>query len=535
MGISLKFCGATRTVTGSCMLLRVGTHSILIDCGLFQGSKTLKELNYRPFPFDPTKIDAVLQTHAHIDHAGLLPKLWKAGYRGPVHMTAATRDLLSFMLPDSGHIQEMDVANLNKRYARRQRNLVEPIYTKDDAEASLELFQAESYETWFDVTDDVRARFWNAGHILGSTSIEVEVTTRTPSPRTLRVLFSGDIGPEHKLLQPDPEAPNAFDYVVCETTYGGRKRKLIDAEARRASLAEQVQAALRDDGILLIPAFAVERTQELLFDLIQLQTSKRIPDVPIFLDSPLAVRVTEVFRKHASSLDLPHAAGAIISPTLRFAVTADESKAIDRIKSGAIVMAASGMCDAGRIRHHLKQWLWSEKCTVLLTGYQAVGTLGRLLADGARSVKIQGAEIIVQARIRQTDLYSGHADGAELLQWVRQRRPIHRAIFLVHGEESESEAFAGALAGSGLSADCIIVPVLDDEFDLLPERPTIMSRQAPRRLTPEEVGHRDWHNDLAQVSLDLREALEAAADNRARGVVLRRVRKALEAEGKDPS
>jgi metallo-beta-lactamase family protein len=528
VSITLRFCGATRTVTGSCFRLRTPNCSFLVDCGLFQGHKTLKQLNYQPFPFESPKIDFVLQTHAHIDHAGLLPKLWRSGFKGPVFMTRGTRDLLSFMLPDSGHIQEMDVENLNRRYARRGKPRVEPIYTAADAEACQETFRTVEYATWNEVGEGVRARYWNAGHLLGSASIEIEVATGLEDQRFLRLLFSGDIGPEHKLFEPDPNAPDNFDYVICESTYGGRRRTRATANERRALLAKEVQEALRGDRILLMPLFAVERTQELIADLTRLQQIGVIPPVPIFLDSPLAIRITKVFQSHAHELEeLDGRTSLLSNPNLRFTETVDESKLIDRVTGGAIVLAASGMCDAGRIRHHLKRWLWSNRATVLLAGYQAQGTLGRLLVDGTDAVKIQGDDIKVRATIRQMDLYTGHADGEELLDWIRRRQPVRRALYLVHGEDEQVSALRDAVIKSGMNDDRIIAPVLDDEMELLGDGIAPRARPVPRRLQPEVIGHADWHNELAQFSLDLRDAFERAADERSRAELMRRLRRAL--------
>ncbi|MCB1549078.1 MAG: MBL fold metallo-hydrolase, partial [Hyphomicrobiaceae bacterium] len=509
------------------------TCSFLVDCGLFQGSKTLRELNYRPFPFEPADIDFVLQTHAHIDHSGLLPRLWKCGFRGPVLMTRGTRDLLSFMLPDSGHIHEMDVENLNRRSVRRGKPEVEPIYTRQDAELCQEQFTTVEYAAWTEVWEGVRARFWNAGHILGSASIELELATGRTDQRFLRLLFSGDIGPEHKLFQPDPDAPDTFDYVISESTYGGRMRTRATPEDRRARLAREVNEALRADRVLLVPLFAVERTQELLSDLTRLQQAGAIPHVPIFLDSPLAIRITEVFQRHASELEELDARPSLLrNPNVRFTETKEESQAIDRIRGGAIILAASGMCDAGRIRHHLKRWLWSERATVLLAGYQAQGTLGRLLADGVGVVRIQGDEIRVRAAIRQTDLYSGHADGQELVRWITERQPIRRALFLVHGEDEEMDALREDLIKRGIPDERVIAPVLDDEMELLADGPSPRRQPVPRRLQPEAVGRADWHNDLAQFTIDLRAAFEQAADGRSRALLLRRLRRAL-AGGED--
>lgn len=529
MVITLRFCGAARTVTGSCFLVRTPNTRFLVDCGLFQGHKTLKELNYQPFPFEPGKIDFVLQTHAHIDHSGLLPKLWKAGFKGPVFMTRGTRDLLSFMLPDSGHIHEMDVENLNVRYARRDKAQVLPIYTQEDAEACQENFRTVEYATWVEVGEGVRARYWNAGHILGSASIEIELATGRDDQRLLRFLFSGDIGPEHKLFEPDPDAPSNFDYVICESTYGGRRRTRTTADARRVQLALEVKQALRADRILLIPLFAVERTQEILSDLTRLQQAGAIPPVPIYLDSPLAVRITNVFQRHAHELEELDARPSLLAnPNFRFAETSEESKAIDRVKGGAIILAASGMCDAGRIRHHLKRWLWSEQATVLLAGYQAQGTLGRMLGDGVKAVRIQGDDVKVRATIRQTDLYTGHADGPELVAWIRRRLPVRRALFLVHGEDVEVKALRDELIKDGMEETRVFAPVLDDEMELLADGPGPRPRPVPRRLQPEVIGRADWHNELAQFTLDLRDEFERAADDRSRAILMRRLRRALE-------
>jgi metallo-beta-lactamase family protein len=526
--VILRFCGAARTVTGSCFWVRSGQSSFLVDCGLFQGSKTLKELNYRPFPFDPKRIDFVLLTHAHIDHAGLLPRLIKEGFAGPVYMTEGTKDLLTFMLPDSGHIQEIEVEHLNERKRQWDVPAVEPIYTRADAEDAIRRFETIAYETWIEPADGVRARFWNAGHILGSASIELELSCGREQ-RVLRILFSGDIGPEHKLFHADPKAPEKFDYVVMESTYGGRTRTKASPEHRRMLLAQEVKQALRADGVLLIPAFAAERTQELLCDLIRLQESGGIPRVPVFLDSPLAIQVTKVFESHIGELeDLGGRKSLLHNPAIVPTLTADESKRINGFSGSAIIMAASGMCEAGRIRHHLKHWLWRREATVLLAGFQAQGTLGRILADGASEVKIQGTEIAVRATIRQTDLYTGHADRDELVAWICGRQPIKRAVYLTHGEDNDIDALREAIAAAGLDKGRIIAPVLDDEIELTGEGPMPRARTAPRRLDPEVVGRPDWHNELAQISLDIKSQLDMAADDRSRNIILRRLRRALE-------
>lgn len=529
MNISMAVHGAAHTVTGSCYFLRVGDIKFLVDCGMFQGTKTLKELNYGAFPFDPRAIDFVLLTHAHIDHSGLLPKLVKQGFDGPIHATQGTIDLLSCMLPDSGHIQEVEVEQLNRRNAHRGRATVTPIYTAKDAEESLSAFKPVSYDNWFEPAPGVRARYWNAGHILGSASIEVEIETGRDERGSLRLLFSGDIGGSAQMFHAAPDSPDDLDYIICEATYGGRVRTPLTPEKRRQALGVEVRAALKKGGTLVMPAFAVERTQELLADLVELISEKQIPEVPIFLDSPLAIRATEVFVDHANDLENgDDFRRAMLTTQLKMTVTAEESMAIEQLSGNHIIVAASGMCDAGRIRHHLKNHLWRDSSTVLLTGFQAQGTLGRILADGARSVRIQGEEIKVQANIRQTDMYSGHADGPALLKWLSSRGQVKRATFLVHAEEEGLAALHSELAVLRGSDERIIEPQLDDIFDLMAEEPALRQQSAPRRIQPDNIGKFDWHNDLSKLWLDIAEELDKAADNKARNVIIRRLRRALE-------
>jgi metallo-beta-lactamase family protein len=522
MSLTVRFCGAARTVTGSCHLFEFGGRRVLVDCGMFQGQKTLKALNYGAFPFRSADIDAVLLTHAHIDHSGLLPKLVKDGFRGPILATQGTIDLCSFMLPDSGSIQESEVATLNRRNAARGRGIVTPIYTQRDALACLDAFRPVAYQQWTEVLPGVRARFWNAGHLLGSASIELEFMT---GGHVIGVLASGDIGPDAKLFQPLPEGPIDLDYLICESTYGDTDRPPVTEDSRRAHLAEEVRAARHAGGPLLIPAFAVERTQELIVDLVDLMNRGAIPQAPIFLDSPLAIRATEVFERDASG-----PAHLLGSPHLRCTESVEDSKAIDRLDGFHIVIAASGMCDAGRIRHHLKRYLWQASTTVLLTGFQAQGTLGRFLNDGARAVRIQGDEIQVKARMRRIDDYSGHADGPELARWIAARRPIRRGVFLVHGEEPALNGLSERIAERSVPAAQVFIPLLDDIYELTTRAPTPLDVAGRRRLAPEAVTNLDWHNDMSKLILDINERMQAAADDRTRGVIVRRLRRALEAE-----
>ena len=529
MTVTLRFCGAARTVTGSSFLFETQQARLLVDCGLFQGPKTLKELNYGPFPFRPADLGAVLLTHAHIDHSGLLPKLVREGFEGRIFATRGTIDLCSYMLPDAGGIQESEVEALNRRNSARGRASVAPIYDKADAVAALTSFQPVEYEQWLDVLPGIRARYWNAGHLLGSASIEIEFLDGGAADRPLRLLVSGDIGPDSKLLENSPAAPMNFDYVLCESTYGDLDRPAISAQSRRQHLAIEVRDAYALGGALLIPAFAVERTQELIVDLLELMQRGEIPTAPIFLDSPLAIRATEVFRQHAEEIagdiDL---AGILRSPHLRFTETVNESKAIEKLTGFHIIVAASGMCDAGRIRHHLKNWLWNRKATVLLVGFQARGTLGRFLVDGVKAVRIQGEEIKVAARIRRIDEYSGHADGPELARWIAARRPIHRGLFLVHGEEDALTGLSERISERILPEAQIFRPILDDVYELATPTPTLLDVSRRRRLSPEAVVSLDWHNDMSKLILDINDEMEQAADDRARGVIIRRLRRALE-------
>lgn len=526
MSVKLHFHGAARTVTGSCYVVETPAARVMVDCGLFQGSKTESGLNYRPFACDPAKLDALILTHAHIDHSGLVPKLVRHGFSRTIHATAATADLCEVMLIDSAHIQEMEVRNLNERNRRRGLEEVEPIYGRLDAEQAARQFQGHAYHEWFSPAPGIRARFWNAGHLLGSASIEMEV--EQPGKPALRILFSGDIGPEFKLLQPDPEAPSGFDYVLCESTYGARERSDRDETSRRAHLLAEVKLAIARGGVMLIPSFAVERSQELMTDLHILISEKKIPPIPVFIDSPLAMRATRIFERHAGDLDNGMLLRkAFASPDVRLTESVEDSKAINRLSGTHIIIAASGMCEAGRIRHHLRNRLWQAQTTVMLAGFQAEGTLGRMLEQGAKRVRIMGEEISVRAAIRRIDDYSGHADGPELLEWMRARLPIARGVFLTHGEDEAQLGLASRLA-SILPPDRIFRPSLDDVFELSGAEPKSIEPHVTRRLAGDQVAHVDWHNDLASLVLDLNAAMGKAADEKSRQKIIRRLRRALE-------
>lgn len=524
----ITFHGAADTVTGSCHMIRSGGHRVLIDCGMFQGSKSEKELNYRPFPFDAAGIDALILTHAHIDHSGLVPKLVRDGFSGPIFASAPTIDLCRVMLPDSAHIQEMEVEQLNRRNKRRGRQEVTPIYTLLDAMEAVKLMQATRLGEWREAAPGIRFRLWNAGHLLGSASVEVEAAS---DDRPVRILFSGDLGPDNKLLQPGPDAPSGWDHVVVESTYGDTDRKEVTEARRRAELKAEVKAAINPDGVLLIPSFAVERTQELMADLIHLFETGELPPCPVIIDSPLANRASQIFRSYARSLDNGELLlRAFASPHVHFTETVEQSMALDQMHGFHIVISASGMCEAGRIRHRLRNWLWRSEATVLLVGYQAAGTLGRLLADGVPVVRMKGEQIDVRARIRKLDLYSGHADGPELATWLKKRLPVSGSVFLVHGEDPAIEGLKARLVDA-LPRERLIDPRLDASYRLDHASATeILDATRMPRIDPKQVGHTDWHNDLQGLLLDIQAEIGRSADEKARAKVIRRLRTALAAE-----
>lgn len=524
MNPRLTFHGAAECVTGSCMRLETDQASVLIDCGMFQGSKTLKALNYDPFPFDASKIDAVLLTHAHIDHSGLLPKLVRAGFRGSIHATAATRDLCALMLADSAHIQESEVEHLNRRNQQRGRPLVTPIYNRKDVPPTLRRFSSVHLKEPVKVAPGITATWWDAGHMLGSASIEVVVDT-DEGPMTL--LFSGDVGPGGREYAADPQGPSGVDHLILESTYGDRERPPLDPARRRRLLAAEVRDAHAAGGPLVIPAFAVERTQELLVDLLTIMTDGQAPEGDIFLDSPLAIEVGEVFIDRGWD---PAAArnpfeALKSSDRLHLMRKPWDSDKLDQLHGWHIIVAASGMCDAGRIRKHLKRLLWKRDATVLLSGFQVVGTLGRLLQEGARRVKIQGEDIQVQARIRSLDVYSGHADAEGLARWATARGPVAGQIFLNHGEPGSLEGLGRHLVAAGVPEARIAMPDIDAAFSLRKARAEPQAVHG--RIAAGAAASLDWHNARARLLLDLDERLEKAGDDAERQALIEAMSRTL--------
>jgi metallo-beta-lactamase family protein len=439
----ISFLGAANQVTGSCHLLDTGRHRLLLDCGLFQGGPELEAQNNQPFAFEPTHIDAVVLSHAHLDHAGRLPLLVKQGFKGPIYAHAATRDLCNIMLADAAHIQENDAATETRKLERRGLPAVVPLYTNEDVQRCLGHFRDLPYDERRELLPDVSCRLRDAGHILGAAIVEVW-TTGGRKPRKL--VFSGDLGHRGSFIMPPPKTVEDADLVIMESVYGDRTHR--SDQATLQELSEIIHAAYSAGGDILIPAFAVGRTQELLFIFAQHARAWGLEDWRIFLDSPMAIHTTEVYATHAGLLNKEAALYAQLShftaPNLHFTPSVDQSMGINRVTSRAIIIAGSGMCNGGRIRHHLKHHLWREQDHVLFVGFQGIGTLGRRLVDGAREVRLWGEPINVAVQVHTLGGFSAHADQRGLIEWYgafRARPPVA----LVHGEPSASTALAGEL------------------------------------------------------------------------------------------
>ncbi|OPY57686.1 MAG: Ribonuclease [Pelotomaculum sp. PtaU1.Bin035] len=460
----LQFLGAAGTVTGSCYLLETANTRVMVDCGMFQGPKEVRERNYGSFLVPPGSVDFLLLTHAHIDHSGLIPKFIKYGYKGKIFATAPTIELCEVLLPDSGHIQEMEVERKNRKNRRAHKALIEPIYNVKDAYKSLPYFSPAAYDEVIQLTPEIRARFNDAGHILGSAMIELWVKD---GGSEVKLVFSGDIGRKDQPLINDPSLIDEADYVIVESTYGNRMHEQGDEEIEL--LHEAIWETYKKGGNLIIPAFAVERTQDLLYHLNLLMEAKRMPPMPVYIDSPLSMATTAIFQHNEQYFDcqasdlINKGRDPVQLPGLKFTKSSEESMSLNEV-SGAIIISASGMCDAGRIRHHLKYNLWRPESTVLFVGYQAVGTLGRLILEGKKTVKIFGDEIAVRAGIRSIEGYSAHADQAGLMEWAGNFKKPPRQIFVVHGEPESANTLARLInAELGYNA---MVPAWQQVVDL---------------------------------------------------------------------
>jgi metallo-beta-lactamase family protein len=453
----LRFLGAAGMVSGSRHLLETDHERVLVDCGLFQGEKRLRERNWERFPVPASSLDAVVLTHGHIDHSGWLPRLVREGFKGPIFMTPATADLLGLLLYDSAKCQEEDAQYANRKGYSRHRPAL-PLYDERDVDRTLRLVKDVPRGEWFNPAPGVRCRYHEAGHMLGSSFVETEVESR-------RVIFSGDVGRYDAPLYKDPAPPPPCDYLVCESTYGDRDhppiRPLDDLEAA-------THEAIARGGMMLVASFAIGRSQQLVYLLRTLMATGRIPEVPVWIDSPMAVDAMEVFRRHVAEHDFSEAAMAgvaesLASPFVHMAKTANESKAINARRGPGIVIASSGMMNGGRILHHLAQRLPDPKTTVLVAGFQAAGTRGRSLIDGADTLRIHGRDIPVRAAVRRVDALSGHADRREIARWLADMPPPKRT-FLVHGEPPAARGMAEFLKATlGFES---LVPTIGESFDL---------------------------------------------------------------------
>ena len=444
MQIKLSFLGGASNVTGSQYLLEANNTRLLVDCGLYQERK-FSYRNWEPFRVLPSSLDAILLTHAHVDHCGLIPKLVREGFRGRIYCTSATSEIAQIILLDAAYLQEEDAKFKKRRHQRENRKgpfPEMPLYTTDDAKASFPLFTPVNYEESVPLGDGVKATFYDAGHVLGSSMIKITVTQQGES-RT--ILFSGDVGRRDRPILRDPSVFSEIDYVLVESTYGDRTHQ--ETPDISLSLAEIINSTFRAGGNIIVPSFALQRSQEILYHMNELLTEDLIPHIMVFLDSPMAIKITEVFKHHSHLFDEEMARlvrqkkSPFDFPALKMVETADESKALNHISNTIMIIAGSGMCTGGRVKHHLVTNITRPESTILFVGYQAIGTLGRKIVDGAKRVRILGQQYPVRARIAQIHGFSAHADKDELSRWLSSIKTAPERVFIVHGEAGAARQF----------------------------------------------------------------------------------------------
>lgn len=467
--MKITFHGAAQTVTGSQHLVEINGYKILLDCGLFQGRRKIAFQRNHKLPFDPKTLDAVILSHAHIDHVGNIPSLVKGGYRGPIYSTHATRDLCAAMLPDSGNIQERDAEFINK-HLKAGEERVEPLYTQNHAYESLGSFVSVSYDWSTEILEGVNLKFVDAGHMLGSASVILDMEDRDANKDT-RLVFSGDIGRKGLPILRDPTIVDYADVLIMESTYGARTHEnMEDTETLLQTLIEEI---VRSKGVLVIPAFAVGRTQQIVYSLQKLHAAGEIPVIPIYVDSPLATDATSVFRQHPEAYDaeMRHYIAEYNDPDpfgferLIYTRRVEDSKALNTLHGPFIVISASGMAEAGRILHHLRNRVEDENNIVLITGWQAPHTLGRRLLDGESPIRIFGQEHDVKAKIKVLNALSGHADSNELVDWVGSMEKLPRHIYLVHGEVEQSNGLKQRLEDD-LEVSTVRVPEMHEQVEI---------------------------------------------------------------------
>lgn len=512
--MKIKFCGASTGVTGSCHLLTSGEHKILLDCGQFQGGKAQDALNYEKFPFEPSEIECVVLSHAHIDHCGRLPLLTKRGFEGKIYCTDATADLLSVMLKDSAYIHEKETEWKNRKAERAGREQVEPLYTIEDAEKALSLVSPILYDQQIEINSDMKIVFNDAGHILGSAITELWVTE---DDKESKIVFSGDLGMEGRPILRDPTYIKKADYVIMETTYGNRIHKELGSGVEK--LIEIILNTTRRGGNVVIPSFAVGRTQELIYELNRFYDSnneyrKELDKIFVYIDSPMATTATEIFRRNAQVFDeetreyILKGDNPLEFKNLKFTRSSKESQDLNFNKEPKIIISASGMCEAGRIRHHLKHNLWNPKNSIVFVGYQGQGTLGRSLVEGIKMVTLFGEEIQVNAEIYNLEGFSGHADQNGLFAWLAHFEQKPKQIFLVHGEEESKKDFA-KLVNEKLSYEPIVV-MGNSEFELDMNKSEIVNMDSAREQAVEADKIQKVRDKLSSIHLDLEQILYSA-------------------------
>jgi metallo-beta-lactamase family protein len=487
--LNIRFMGAVKGVTGSCHLIEYGGKRLLLDCGMFQGRD--EKLNLQELDFDPTTIDYLLLSHSHIDHSGRIPLLVKQGFEGTIYCSKATFDLCEIMLLDSAHIQEMEAEWENRKAKRAGKPAVEPLYTKDDANESLDYFYPILYGQIIRVDDHLTIRFNDAGHVLGSSIIEMWIKK---DDEVIKIVYSGDLGTKDKPILNDPSIIESADYVIMEATYGNRVHE--DARVREETLINIILKTVLRGGTVVIPSFAVGRTQEIIYELNKYYdshlaafgtTTNLLEKIPVYVDSPLATKATQVFHRNAGVFDeeakdlLKKGDNPLSFSNLHFVQNAEESKKLNFSDEPKIIISSSGMCEAGRIKHHLKHNLWKRNSSIVFVGYQAEGTLGRRIRDGAKTVKIFGEEIYVNAEVYNVEGFSGHADKNGLMNWLKGFREKPCRLFIVHGEGEAKEDFAREVR-SQLGIECII-PEYNEVYEIMGKDAV---ECAPRkRITPD--------------------------------------------------
>ncbi len=510
--MKIKFCGASIGVTGSCHLITTDKHQILLDCGQFQGGKSMEAMNAEQFPFDPENVECVLLSHAHIDHCGRLPLLVKRGFKGLIYCTDATADLLDVMLKDSAYIHEKDAEMQSRKNVRVGKPPVEPLYTIKDAEAALKLVKPVLYDQLIEINPEIKIVFNDAGHILGSAITELWITE---GESTSKIVFSGDLGVMDRPILRNPTKIKKADYVIMETTYGNRLH-----EANATSIDQLIKITIdtiKRGGSVIIPSFAVGRTQELIYQFNMFyeghpEYQKYLEDVNVYIDSPMATTATEVFKRNAQVFDeetkayILNGDNPLDFKNLKFTRNTADSQMLNEDKSPKIIISASGMCEAGRIRHHLKHNLWDSRNSIVFVGYQAEGTLGRMLVQGAKEVKLFGETVVVNAQIHNLEGFSGHADQKGLLDWLSGFQQKPKQIFLVHGELDSKQDFA-KLIHENLGYDPVVI-MQNSEFEL--ETGQLLSREDVISEVMDEEGIEELKDKITNIKEELSKMLTDA-------------------------